>query len=160
MLRGEDFRTVRADGGEIVWLRPELTAILVEREEQHRLEEPAARRVRAGQGQLPLEVAVSQLFDPDPPRAWTPWQLHSKTSEDAAFAIKRKAPSIRERVYQALCERPMTDEELCETLEMGGSTIRPRRIELHQAHRITEAGTRKTHSGRDAVVWKITEAGA
>ena len=38
MLRGEDFRTVRADGGESVWLRPELTAILVEREEQHRLE--------------------------------------------------------------------------------------------------------------------------
>lgn len=108
-----------------------------------------------------MAAEMSQLFNPDPPRpAFAPWQEHSATSRDAAFSVKAKAPSIRERVYQAICAKPSTDEELCEALAMGGSTVRPRRVELHQAGRIKEAGTRKTHSGRDAVIWQTTGADA
>ena len=34
----EDFKTVCRDGGEVLWLRSDLAAILVDREEQRRLD--------------------------------------------------------------------------------------------------------------------------
>jgi hypothetical protein len=37
---------------------------------------------------------------------------------------------------------------------MNASTVRPRRIELARRGLIVEAGTRRTSSGRMAVIWR------
>jgi predicted ArsR family transcriptional regulator len=47
-----------------------------------------------------------------------------------------------------------TDEEIAAALGLNPSTARPRRIELARRGLIVEAGTRKTASGRMAVVWR------
>ena len=47
-----------------------------------------------------------------------------------------------------------TDEEMQLALGMNPSTQRPRRIELARRGLVVEAGTRKTVSGRMAVVWR------
>lgn len=97
------------------------------------------------------------------------WQRHdppsihySQTSMDAATSIKPKAPTLRERVYQAIKNSPsgLTDEEICLVTLLGPSTARPRRIELaaETPPRIRSNGKRKTVSGRDATVWVVTNA--
>jgi len=48
-----------------------------------------------------------------------------------------------------------TDEEMQLALGMNPSTQRPRRIELARRGMVVEAGTRRTSSGRMAVVWRI-----
>lgn len=100
---------------------------------------------------------LAALFDPDPRPVFAPWQEHSQTSQDAAFAVKRTAGGMRERVFRAIAASPdgMTDLELEVALDMAGSTLRPRRVELHQAGRIREAGARLTPSGRKASVWIV-----
>ncbi len=91
------------------------------------------------------------LFD-DPPA-----QQHSAPSIAAAEAIKPTAAKLREQVYDAILAAGvagMTDEEVQDALNMGGSTERPRRRELEQANRIRDSGrTRATKSGRSATVW-------
>ena len=48
-----------------------------------------------------------------------------------------------------------TDEEMQLALGMNPSTQRPRRIELARAGMVVADGTRKTTSGRMAVVWRV-----
>jgi hypothetical protein len=79
---------------------------------------------------------------------------HSELSADAAFAMKDKAPSIRERVYELLKSEALTDQQIAQRLELDPNTARPRRIELTNAHRIVEVGRALTDSGRHASVWK------
>ena len=95
------------------------------------------------------------------PEPWKPWQEHSQASQDSAFALKRHiAAAQRESVFQAIVQHPdgLTDQEIGDLLGLAGDSVRPRRGELHNKHRIKEAGTRKTRSGRDATVWVAIEA--
>lgn len=89
------------------------------------------------------------------------------TSKAAAEAIAPTAATLRAKVLAFIreCgERGATDEEIQNALDMVGNTERPRRGELSAAMLIgqvwvTSDGTaapltRKTRSGRQAVVWR------
>jgi hypothetical protein len=90
--------------------------------------------------------------EPDPP-----CQRHSVTSREAAESIKPDASELRRRVLAYLRGRGedgATDEEMQDALGMGGSTERPRRVELVEMGSVVDSGRkRKTRSGRNAVVW-------
>ena len=79
-------------------------------------------------------------------------------SATSAAAADSLAPAtlnaMQRRVYELLCRRPSTDEEISGELEMNPSTVRPRRGELARRGLIVEAGTRRTVSGRMAVIWR------
>ena len=79
-------------------------------------------------------------------------------SETSAAAADSLAPAtlnhMQRRVYELLCRRPSTDEEIAGELEMNPSTVRPRRGELARRGLIVEAGTRRPSSGRMAVIWR------
>jgi transcription initiation factor IIE alpha subunit len=64
---------------------------------------------------------------------------------------------MQRRVLELLQATPegLTDEEMQTRLEMNPSTQRPRRIELARRGMVVEAGTRRTSSGRMAVVWRV-----
>ena len=87
-----------------------------------------------------------------------PYQKHSPTSRAAAASIDNAA-SLRARVYRLIEERESwgaTDIEIQNELNMDGNTERPRRRELQRAGKIKDSGrTRKTPSGRSAVVWVV-----
>ncbi len=87
-----------------------------------------------------------------------PAQLHSATSIAAAQAIQ---PKLGELCRQVLAYLRLagsfggTDEELQTGLLLDGSTERPRRVTLVEYGLVVDSGrTRKTKSGRDAVVWQ------
>ena len=83
-------------------------------------------------------------------------------SATSAAAADSLAPAtlnaMQRRVYELLCRRPSTDEEIADELSMNPSTVRPRRGELARRGLIVESGTRRTSSGRMAVIWKATAA--
>lgn len=83
-----------------------------------------------------------------------PYQRHSDTSKAAAVAIEPKAGSLRAKVLEHLrgCERGATDKEMQAALDMGGSTQRPRRIELVEAGLVRDSGVRRDRS----TVWVAT----
>jgi transcription initiation factor IIE alpha subunit len=64
---------------------------------------------------------------------------------------------MQRRVLELLQVTPdgLTDEEMQTRLGMNPSTQRPRRIELARRGMVVEAGTRRTSSGRMAVVWRV-----
>jgi hypothetical protein len=97
---------------------------------------------------------VRTLFD-DPPA-----QSHSDTSVAAAQAIKPNANRLRMLVLEAIRAAGadgLTDEEGIAATQLSPSTYRPRRIESVQAGLVVDSGrTRKTASGRSAVVWFST----
>jgi transcription initiation factor IIE alpha subunit len=84
-------------------------------------------------------------------------------SVTSAAAADSLAPAtlnaMQRRVYDLLVwrgETGATDEEIANELEMNPSTVRPRRIELARRGMIVESGsTRRTASGRMAVVWRV-----
>jgi len=76
------------------------------------------------------------------------------TSILAAESMQGKTEPLREQVYAALLARPMTDEQIADTLGLAPNTARPRRVELARAGRIVETGTALTKSGRKAVLWR------
>jgi len=82
------------------------------------------------------------------------------TSMAAALDIASVSGRQRRAVYDTIREAGpdgMTDAELEHTLQVGGSSIRPRRKELQEAALIVESGAqRPTPSGRMAVVWVTT----
>lgn len=83
-------------------------------------------------------------------------QPHSATSLDAAQRIEPAAETLRRAVLDAIRASAdgLTDEEIQQRLEMSGNTSRPRRRELQKAGLVWDSGrTRKTLSGRKAVVW-------
>lgn len=97
---------------------------------------------------------------------WTPaHQKHSETSKAAAIAIKPHVGPMHRAILQHLHDTEAwasanlvgsTDEEMQRELDMPGSTQRPRRRELQLAKLIEKSGTtRKTSSGRAAVVWVL-----
>lgn len=97
---------------------------------------------------------------------WIPaHQKHSATSRAAAEAIKPRIGPMHRAILEHLRETEAwasanlvgsTDEEMQRELDMPGSTQRPRRRELQNADLIIKSGTtRKTQSGRLAVVWML-----
>jgi hypothetical protein len=100
---------------------------------------------------------MRDLFDAydDPPA-----QHHSPTSVAAAEAIKPKAETLRRKVYDAIRDSQdgLTDEEVQDILNMGGSTQRPRRRELEKSLHIRDSQRkRKTRAGVLAVVWVVNK---
>ena len=86
-----------------------------------------------------------------------PAQQHSVTSRAAADSLDGKVlNALQKRVLEFIAWRPSgaTDEEIANELEMNPSTVRPRRIELARRGMIVEGGSRRTTSGRMAVVWR------
>lgn len=98
------------------------------------------------------------MFPIDEPEL-LPFQRHSPTSQAAATSMKSHAASQRETVYRAIRTDPdgLTDEQIERATGLLGNTVRPRRVELAREGRICAKGTRKTSSGRSAVVWVIKE---
>lgn len=98
----------------------------------------------------------NDLFDL-PYNGEPPAQKHSATSKAAAEEIKDKIGPLHRNVLGALniCG-PMTDEELCLRIGLGGNTLRPRRRELQLMGKIRDSGRkRQCRSGRQAVVWEL-----
>jgi hypothetical protein len=92
-----------------------------------------------------------------------PWSISTdrnvtRVSRDAAIAMAGKAGATRRKVYDAICESPngLTDREIQKILGMGGSTERPRRLELWKAGLITGDGVRKI-GNRMGTVWISTD---
>jgi transcription initiation factor IIE alpha subunit len=85
----------------------------------------------------------------------------SVTSAQAADSLgPTTLNAMQRRVLELLAVWPqgLTDEEMQTRLGMNPSTQRPRRIELARRGLVVEAGTRKTASGRMAVVWQAAAA--
>jgi hypothetical protein len=81
----------------------------------------------------------------------------SVTSAQAADSLgPATLNAMQRRVLELLAATPggLTDEEQQRLLGMNPSTQRPRRIELARRGLVVDAGTRKTASGRMAVVWR------
>ena len=91
-----------------------------------------------------------------------PFARGSQTSRDAAEQAKPNAATQRARVLKLVRESGwsddpgLTDEQIQERLGLSGNTQRPRRMELVTMGLIKDSGrTRKTKSGREAVVWVL-----
>lgn len=84
------------------------------------------------------------------------------TSKEAALSIEPCAATLRAKVLAFIQESGgATDEQIQDALEMNPSTERPRRGELVEAGSVVDSGTtRKTRSGRWAVVWIAKESAA
>ena len=83
----------------------------------------------------------------------------STTSRDAAHSIRKALPALEGRVLVFVAGRPegATNDEIEIGLAMNGSTVRPRVVELRTRGLIKDSGkTRRTRSGRNAVVWERT----
>jgi hypothetical protein len=89
------------------------------------------------------------------------YQRHgqSVTSRVAAVEAVPLTGTKRQAVFEFIREcgdYGATDEEIQTALNMNPSTQRPRRVELCDQWRIVESGrTRRTRSGRQAVVWVV-----
>ena len=82
----------------------------------------------------------------------------SVTSAKAADSLGPATLNAMQRKVLALLEATpggLTDEEMQRLLGMNPSTQRPRRIELARRGLVVEAGTRRTASGRMAMVWRV-----
>jgi hypothetical protein len=81
------------------------------------------------------------------------------TSISAAKRVKANPEhreSDKERVFRFIENRGAvgcTDYEMERALDLQGSTLRPRRGELHRESRIKAAGTRLLPNGNKATVW-------
>ena len=84
-----------------------------------------------------------------------PYQQHSITSLEAALSMKLHLGRMEGQVLSYIAARVdygATDAEIIEAL--GSQSYRPRRIRLVQLGLLRDGGeTRKTPSGRKAVVW-------
>lgn len=92
---------------------------------------------------------------------YPPHQRSSDTSWESAKAV---APNFSARMLKILEKIStvggMTDEEGQYGLEIDGNSYRPARVTLAKHGLILDSGERrKTHSGRNAVVWEITHLG-
>lgn len=82
----------------------------------------------------------------------------TETSRSAAQEIRRALPALESRVLAHLAGmvQGATNEELENALGMGGSTLRPRVVELRNRGLVRDSGKRRnTRSGRAAVVWEF-----
>lgn len=101
-------------------------------------------------------MTQGKLF-PDLGEALTPpAQRHSATSRAAAEAVEPRAATLRRAALEAIraAADGLTDEEGVDATGMGGSTWRPRRVELVGLGLVRDSGrVRKVRSGKRATVW-------
>lgn len=97
--------------------------------------------------------------DPDPSAGplFEPPHNHTATSRAAAASMRESANECRERVYEFIVGcgvNGTTREEVEIGLEMSGSTVRPRVVELLRVGKVyeREGVTRATESGRQAAI--------
>ncbi len=86
-----------------------------------------------------------------------PYQSHSAESKAAAEAIQDRLPHLRGLVYAHIRGRfafGATDNEIQAALGMGGSTQRPRRVELVDARLIKKTGKKRGGSAI-WVLWDV-----
>ena len=91
------------------------------------------------------------------PKVLAPSVRGSQTSVAAADSLDGKTLNRLHRlVLEFIAAHPagVTDEEIIAGTGLNPSTARPRRIELARRGLIREAGTRRSKSGRMAVVWR------
>ena len=95
------------------------------------------------------------LFDVPPSAPFSGASRETReTSKAAGQAVELKADSLRAMVFVTIRRfGGLTDAEIQRETGLDGNTERPRRRELEQAGLIKPSGTRKTASGRQAVVW-------
>ena len=93
----------------------------------------------------------------DTPTGGAPYQAHSETSKAAAKEITPHINRCHRLILDYLKRVGIagaTDQELEDATGMGGSTVRPRRIELVKKELVEDSGrTRETRAGRKATVW-------
>lgn len=83
-----------------------------------------------------------------------PFQNHSATSKEAARSIAGKIGPMERELLAMFGARDWTDDELIN--QFGTQSVRPRRIYLTAMGKLRDSGTtRKTRSGRAAVVWVL-----
>ena len=110
--------------------------------------------------QVPGQQSLLDVVPPTPlpPRRLPPFQRHSSTSREAAVSVYGTVASQRERVFRYIeANGPCSDDAVIAGLGLDGSSVRPRRIELFEAGRITQAGECLTRKGRRAVAWQVVE---
>jgi hypothetical protein len=106
---------------------------------------------------------MDPLFTRAPAAPWTGASVETEGhSQAAARRIEIVAGSLRWRVLEAIAghEDGLTDGEIEQYCNLGGSTARPRRIECLAGGLIMFAGrSRQTPAGRWSAVWVVTPAG-
>ena len=74
----------------------------------------------------------------------------------AALSIKPFALNLRERCFRAICQMPMTADEVAQVVEKSILSVRPRVAELVKLGKITDTGKRRANqSGKAATVWGV-----
>lgn len=100
---------------------------------------------------MPRKRTVQEAIDFEPPHNGT------RTSRTAAISMRNHTTYIRERIYEYIASRHRigaTADEIQSHLEIDGSTVRPRLVEMRKLGQVRDSGeTRKTRSGRSAVIW-------
>ena len=106
----------------------------------------------------PKHVPSGPLFDLTPK---APRMPQDETSREARESIEPTAESLRNRIladlrrYTHTLSQGLTDEEICDGLNMNPSTERPRRGELCAMGLVKASELRRqSRSGRTCVVWK------
>lgn len=113
-------------------------------------------------------MTQSALFRPTPygeERAVEPSDPFTyDTRREAKRAIEPRSSKLQDAVLGAIRAagpRGATDDELEVALDLRHQTLSARRRELVQSERIVDSGeTRKTRSGRSAVVWVVVAEAA
>lgn len=105
----------------------------------------------------PAQKAFAEML---PLPLWMESAPHNgtRTSVDAAHAIKPHVAAQRGRVLTLLAGRPegMTAQEIEDALSLTGNSVRPRLVELREGGSVRDSGrTRKSASGRACVVWEF-----
>lgn len=79
------------------------------------------------------------------------------TSAAAAIKAYPKTGTKRAQVFNAIrLFNGLTDEEIENTLNMAGNTVRPTRVSLVRDELVIDSGqTRPTRSGNEAIVWVV-----
>lgn len=86
----------------------------------------------------------------------TPGYKKTGTSEDAADSMRKKAPSLQQKVLDVLFHQDLTADECAAEIGKSLLSIRPRLTELLRLGKIADTGiTRQNDSGKQATVWRL-----
>lgn len=155
--------------GQLDWNRSADELDRVQAGLKHELE-TAAKALELADAAERAMVVPGLAFPADVAAGWDAMGLvrndHGETAQAAAKAIKLRSGTQRAAVLLELLNADlktwhgMSDEQLQQTLQLGASSERPRRVELVRMGFVEDSGKRApTMSGMEAVLWTITEAG-
>ncbi len=94
---------------------------------------------------------LPDMFYPDAPG----WK-GAETSKEAAQGVKETAALLRERILEAIRQRPGTPEQIALRLNAPLMNVRPRCSELRKRGLIVDSGGRaQALGGRRAIIWRV-----